>query len=500
MKKLISLLCVLTLTVSLSSCVFERNSSTEESSREVSETVTEAAERETDETEAEADTTEAESRKQACRKTLKSTETPETTAITLFGSCTGNIKAHAYVTDLSGVNVVDSKQTGLLGSPIRLNYDETVSDTVLMFTYDPDELRGVPEKNLIMVFYNEANEVYSVVENSSTDTEKKNVSAPVRKNGVYFIADAYYYYTDIESDLSRYEYDSDPTQYKTDWEREISTGSIMELADKEWAMKNAPYFRVSTAEELASAVYYVNGIRDEEEFVSLILEDDIDLSGYEWVPMGWHNVRSQPFRGSVDGQGHTIRGMNIDAGDMDCGFIGYGLDTDVKDIRFEDCHVSGITHTGIVGGQIYSSPQWTGISVENSTVKSSSRDRGTIIGREAALAFKDCSVENVKINGEENSYFSHRQQEVAETPVTETFKLEMHDGYVFTRDKHDGFRNLEWVFERDGVQILARLAEDERVLDAAWLFREPGTYRIYLNAYNDSTYIRVSNLIEVTID
>ena len=36
----------------------------------------------------------------------------------------------------------------------------------------------------------------------------------------------------------------------------------MELADKEWAMENAPVFHVSDETELASVVWYVNGISD----------------------------------------------------------------------------------------------------------------------------------------------------------------------------------------------------------------------------------------------
>ncbi|MDO4862687.1 MAG: hypothetical protein Q4A05_00850, partial [Ruminococcus sp.] len=276
-------------------------------------------------------------------------------------------------------------------------------------------------------------------------------------------------------------------------------GSIMELADKQWAVDNAPDFRVSTPEQLASVVYYVNGVNKDDASVSVTLEDDIDLKGYDWEPMGWYNASNHAFSGTVDGKGHTIRGMNIDLGYQNCGFIGYGLNTYVKDIRFEECYVRGTACTGIVGGEIYITQEWSGISLKNCTVEGGSDDYGTIIGREAATAFKDCSVENVTVNGKVNSYFSYRQQTVAETPVTETFRLEMKDGYVFTRDEHDGFRNLGWVFERDGVQLLDRLAENETEYDAAWLFSEKGTYHIYLNAFIGSTYIRVSNLIEVEI-
>lgn len=106
---------------------------------------------------------------------------------------------------------------------------------------------------------------------------------------------------------------SDPGEYPTDWERECDTGSIMELAYKEWAEENALVFYVSDASELASAVWYVNGV-NEDDFISIYLEDDIDLTGYDWKPMGWTNAGTKhQFSGIVNGQGHTINGMTITA-------------------------------------------------------------------------------------------------------------------------------------------------------------------------------------------
>lgn len=53
--------------------------------------------------------------------------------------------------------------------------------------------------------------------------------------------------------------DYDPT--KTDWENYGDTGSIMEIADTDWALENAPVFHVETKEQLAGVVYYVNAVK-----------------------------------------------------------------------------------------------------------------------------------------------------------------------------------------------------------------------------------------------
>ena len=96
----------------------------------------------------------------------------------------------------------------------------------------------------------------------------------------------------------------------------------MQLADKKWAFANAPDFHVSTPEELASAVYYINSFSKGEKY-QIILEDDIDLSGYAWRPIGWTSGgfgESHKLFGTIDGQNHTISGMTIELGYVDCGF------------------------------------------------------------------------------------------------------------------------------------------------------------------------------------
>ena len=278
--------------------------------------------------------------RQTCYKTIANDEKPELVKVSFSGECDGNIKAHASVGDLYGIDVLHSGVVGLVGSPIELTYDN-VREPEIGFIYDREQLRGVPEKNLIMLHYNENDQFYDTVENAKLDTEKCTVSARVKEEGVYLLADAYQWYSCWGMDVSKYVYDSDPTAYKTDWERELDTGSIMELADKQWAVDNAPDFHVSTPEELASVVYYVNGVNKDGQQVNITLEDDIDLTGYDWKPIGWTNAGTHQFSGTVDGRNHNINGMKINVDYEDCGFIGYGLDVVMKDISFTNADVSG---------------------------------------------------------------------------------------------------------------------------------------------------------------
>ena len=468
--------------------VFE---STSESSAEISEVPEETQEQ-----------TEALPELQECHKTIKNEEKPEVTRISFEGKCADNIKKHAKVSDLYNVDVLHSGVVGLIGVPIELEYDDEITEPRLTFTYDISELRGVPEKNRIMLHYSEKNAFYDTVEDFSLNTDNCTVSADIESAGVYLLADAYMWYGCWGMDVSEYEYERKPQDFPTDWERECDTGDIAELADKEWAMENAPNFRVSTPEQLASVVWYVNGICGLD--MNVTLESDIDLSGYDWKPMGWSSGNCY-FSGMVDGQGHTVKGMNIKEDYVQSGFIGYGMGITVKDITFEDANVSATHCTGIVGGEIYSSPCWENVHVSG-YVNGGSDDYGAIIGREAGTTFNNCSAD-VIVNGEPMQYFSYRQKKIAETEVVETFTLTLNDDYSVTRDEHDGFRNLSWQVEQNGIEILQRNAENELTMNthdilekALTLNNVPGKYKIYLTAYIDGIYVRVSNIIEYDLE
>ena len=439
--------------------------------------------------------------RQTCSKTISNEEKPELVRVSFSGFCEDNIRRHAKVTDQYGKNVLHSGVVGLVGSPIELTYD-SVDEPEIGFFYDAEELRGVPEKNLIMLHYSEDDQFYNTVENAVLDTEKCVVSARVSEPGVYLLADAYQWYSCWGMDVSKYKYDADKSAYATDWERECDTGSIMELADKQWAKDNAPDFRVSTPEQLASVVYYVNGLNTDGSKVSVTLEDDIDLTGYDWEPMGWYNGGTHNFSGTVDGQGHTVNGMKIECGYQNCGFIGYGLDVAMHDISFTNADVSGTACTGIAGGEIYFTTVWTNVHTQGK-VSGGGDDYGAIIGREASITFRDCSAD-VTVDGKPFEYLSYRQKRIDEVEVVETFTLTRNADGTITRDEHDGFRNLGWHVELDGAQILERSAVDPRTGEPEltletqyqWLKGSEGEHTIYLVAYINGAYIRVNNIIE----
>ena len=420
---------------------------------------------------------------------LGDAEAPETTLFTFEGISRGrDLEEVVEINDVLNISVLDSQLVGRIGSPVEVIYDDHVEEPKITFTYDPDELRGVPEENIIMV--HGVDPGYVIMDDAVLDTDNNTISVDIEEGGVYILTDSYEWIgTGTPHDVAG-------SEFVSDWERERDTGSIMELADREWAEENFPYYTVSTVEELASVVYWVNACPDDNPYFYINIVEDIDLTGYEWEPMGWSSVNcTYPFRGTINGNGHTITGMHIEVDYIQAGFIGWGTDSVVTDINFTQAYVSSSRSAGIVGGEVYTSNVWTNVYVEGEIVTDAPSGYGAIIGRDSATTFQDCGCD-VKINGEDFPYFTYTEMYQATTPVEEVFTLTL-DGTRINRDVNDDY-DITWHIECDGVTVLERNANNETTLDPSW-YVDPGsgsTYTVYLIAHDGTCYVRVSNIIE----
>ena len=111
---------------------------------------------------------------------------------------------------------------------------------------------------------------------------------------------------------------------------------------------------------------------------------------------------------------------------------------------------------------------------------------------------------NVEINNEDWERMELRRkgypEGYPEKPLEDFFHLTLEDDYAITRDDHSGFKNLGWVIKRNGKTVLDRNANGELTLEPRlqWIQGEDGDFAIYLTAFVDGQYRRVSNVIEYT--
>lgn len=110
------------------------------------------------------------------------------------------------------------------------------------------------------------------------------------------------------------------------------------MYDISWYKSTDQVFVISTEKELAGVAYLVNNQYSNFYGKTIKLDTDIDLSGSTWIGIGSANYS---FRGSFDGQRHSIKGVYIteDSGQYPYyGFWNYMQYGTIKDLNF-DCNV-----------------------------------------------------------------------------------------------------------------------------------------------------------------
>ena len=84
-----------------------------------------------------------------------------------------------------------------------------------------------------------------------------------------------------------------------------------------------------------------------------VLKNDITLSDNEWTPIG---TKDSPFKGTLDGNGKTIKGLTVGNGaNDDKAFFGFTNGATVKNIAFTNAVVKGHNQAAIVVAQATSS-------------------------------------------------------------------------------------------------------------------------------------------------
>lgn len=137
------------------------------------------------------------------------------------------------------------------------------------------------------------------------------------------------------------------------------------------------------AKRVADGVTYLNQ--------TIILESDIDLASHEWTPIG---TASNSFRGTFDGNGHTIYNLKITNSSTDVGLFGYTTGV-VNNLILEDIdiNVSGATSVGgLIGNANYQSKTLSNISVSGNIVATNVRYVGGVVGCSQTQLIRNAST------------------------------------------------------------------------------------------------------------
>ncbi|MCD8120587.1 MAG: hypothetical protein LUE29_14120 [Lachnospiraceae bacterium] len=151
-------------------------------------------------------------------------------------------------------------------------------------------------------------------------------------------------------------------------------------------------YEISNAGQLFWFAALVNGDASHmEETVtqnisaSAVLTSDIDLGSWEWTPIGdnqtggGNTADNVSFRGTFDGQNHSISNLTIN-NTNDCqGMFGYIYRGTVKNLIIDDVNITAKAYVAAVAGTIYGG-SITNVYVIGGSITGSGNDAGGIAG------------------------------------------------------------------------------------------------------------------------
>ena len=126
-----------------------------------------------------------------------------------------------------------------------------------------------------------------------------------------------------------------------------------------------------------------------------------------WTPVGIYTQENpKPFRGTFDGNGHKITGLDVDGAyqEYGVGFFKTVVSATVKNVSFSNADVTGeySNVVGVIAGYSYGSSTFENVHVTNSAVYAFGKVGGMVGMAEdagATTTFKNCSITGTTIHG-----------------------------------------------------------------------------------------------------
>lgn len=124
--------------------------------------------------------------------------------------------------------------------------------------------------------------------------------------------------------------------------------------DTSWYSSSQTTFTITTSEQLAGLAELVNRDRNQVTFEgkTIYLGADLDMSGHEWTSIGYKDSSSRSFKGTFNGNGHTISGLtqSLDKNE-EGGLFGYVSGGTITGVTLTDSTFT-LTSRGITLGSL----------------------------------------------------------------------------------------------------------------------------------------------------
>lgn len=194
--------------------------------------------------------------------------------------------------------------------------------------------------------------------------------------------------------------------------------SFTELENGNWTVEKTYEWNVDNTElkiygaaglkYLADEVNKYSNYEHPFDGTTVLLENDINLNGVEWTPIGDYRFSANRFCGTFDGQEHTISNFKItkktdknDSNKSSYGFFG-NVEGTIKNLTIAEASVNSYAYTGALAGRL-NNGLIENCHVVDCTVSNTYWQGGILIGQVnaegegIAVKVKGCTVSNSSI-------------------------------------------------------------------------------------------------------
>lgn len=147
---------------------------------------------------------------------------------------TGNIENTTEIRNLYDVDIQSSEVEGIVGIPVEIESSASFDSATIQFTYDESKLGETEEDNLSIMWYDEENDWYEVLdENSILDKENNTVSITTTHFSTYLLVDSEKWFESWRKSLDyRGKYAYFDIAYAVDTSKSMKTNNRLSTAKK----------------------------------------------------------------------------------------------------------------------------------------------------------------------------------------------------------------------------------------------------------------------------
>lgn len=418
-------------------------------------------------------------------KKFNDTLYPEVTAISVSALCMSNLWLDDFINIKANESSPD-ELVGICGQSYEVDCDTTLKNAKITFSYNESQLPYAYEKDLVIVRLDEKTGKKTVLKTTRNQKANK-VAAKITKGGIYYLADSVVVKGGTRDITNR-------NPKSTQWARLNDTGDILSLIDLEYIKESDGSFAVSTPSHLASAVYYVNTTPNANAWIFLM--NDIDLSGYEWAPMGWEGPKGLnfEFNGMVEGWDYTISNLYINTDGDNVGFLGYAPSAGVRDLKIINADITGNYYVGIINGNACGCGYYDNCYAQGKVYGTYA---GTMIGNDYISDFRNCTAD-ATVNGKKFDYLTSQKKQLCNVEVKDYITITMDSNDTFYYTEGTNYDNLTWYVYYNGFRLEEIDAKEYESIQ--YDMDDYGYHKVYLATYMNEQYVRVSNVIVRSVE